>query len=136
MERRGRVNNGMVLGTTKTCNGRKHTGKLSYQLVLKGRLMKTLVVPFIYVALVLGIFLFGPQERRTQIQAAARRELNFYIICDLVLVALTIAATLTYRQIWIDYAAWGALVILGGVSARKLWRGSTAAESPSERGPL
>ncbi len=98
--------------------------------------MQTWIVPFIYLAVMLGIYLFGPRDRRATIQEAARGDLNYYILCDLALVALSIVATLTYRPVWLDYVAWGALAVLGGLSARKIWQGKPDSEIPSDKGPL
>lgn len=79
--------------------------------------MQTWVVPFIFLSLLLGVYLFTPEEYSAPVrERLLKHHLNLFLICELVLVVLSIAATLTVRRMWIDYLAWTALAGAGGLS--------------------
>ncbi len=81
----------------------------------------TPLVPGIYLCLFLAIYLFFPSEKRAEIQERMRRNINFLLICNLVLVAISISAAMMLRTLTPDYIAWGALVVLSGVSLWKIF---------------
>src|SRR5436190_325702 len=81
--------------------------------------MQSWIVPFVYAALVLGLYLLFPEQKRPMIQKRIRHEINYYIIADLILIALAIVSTLAYRQHWLKWLTWGALVIATYLAVRK-----------------
>ena len=96
---------------------------------------QTWLVPFFYLAIMLGIYLFAPQDKRADVQKRMRTEPNLYLICDIVLVFLAIPATLDWRHRWIDYLTWLTLVITLLISVPSALKDSTPAE-PDEPPPL
>ncbi len=92
--------------------------------------MQTWLVPFIYLAVVVGFYLLAPGERRLLIQKHVKKEPNFYMLCDIILIALSIPATLAYRQRWLDYLAWGLLVVFLVLSAARLWKAGQPQPEP------
>jgi hypothetical protein len=96
---------------------------------------QTWLVPFIYLAVVLGLYLFGPQERRSELQLRVRGDLNFYLLCDIILVPLAIWATLDWRHRWIDYFTWAVMLVLLVISVRRMFAVPEPTE-PDEPPPL
>lgn len=99
--------------------------------------MHTWLVPFIYIAAIMAIYLFAPSSRRTGIQRKIRAYPNFYLISDIVLIAISIPATLLYRQVWLDYVAWGLLIVLLGLSIMRIFKADdpVAPATPAEEEP-
>jgi hypothetical protein len=83
--------------------------------------VQTWVVPFIFLALLLGIYLLTPPEHAPRIRAKILGELNFFLALELVLIVLAIAASVTFRRVWIDWLAWLALAAAVGVSLKRLF---------------
>lgn len=78
--------------------------------------MQTWLVPFVYVAVILAVYLFAPGSRRALVQKKMRTEPNLYLISGIVLVVFANVATLTRGIIWIDYFTWVLMVVLLAVS--------------------
>lgn len=81
--------------------------------------MQTWIIPFIYAAIILGIYLLSPETQRPALQRRIRRDINFYMITDIVLVAFSIISTLAYTQHWLKWITWGAFVVTMYISIRK-----------------
>jgi len=97
---------------------------------------QTWLVPFIYLAIVMAVYLFAPTGRRPQVQAHLRRDPNFYMILDIILVAVAIPATLLWRQHFLDYAAWGLLVVFAVISIPRILAAKLPTTPTREAGPL
>lgn len=96
---------------------------------------QTWLTPFIYLAILLGVYLFAPQERRADVQHRMRTDPNFYMICDIVLMPLAIWATLDWRHHWIDYFCWVLMVVLLVISIPRALKPPAPVE-PEEPPPL
>jgi hypothetical protein len=84
-------------------------------------LRNTWVIPFIFLAVVLAIYLFAPAERRAALQQRIRDDINFHLIADLVLVLLAIASTLLDRQPWLRAVAWLVLIVAIAAGVRRIF---------------
>ncbi|MGI8907571.1 MAG: hypothetical protein ACR2IE_13895 [Candidatus Sumerlaeaceae bacterium] len=93
---------------------------------------QTWLVPFIYVAVMLALYLFAPRARRATVQQRMRTDPNFYLVANISLIPLAIWATLDPRQRWIDYLSWALLLVLVIVSIQRALQApvSTEAEEP------
>ncbi len=84
-------------------------------------LKQTWLAPFVFAAVILGIYLYGPEERREQIQKRIRTDLNFYLSSDLVLVAAALLdMVFLWRARWADWTVWILLAVLLGVGVRRV----------------
>lgn len=92
----------------------------------------TPLVPGIYLCLFLAIYLFYPAHVRSVVQAKIKQNINFLLICNLILVAISITAALMMRTLTPDYAAWVALVILAAVSLWKIFSSPAKPNLPNE----
>ena len=81
--------------------------------------MQSWIIPFIYIAVILGVYLLSPENNRAMIQKRIRRDLDFYIVADLILIVLAISSTLAYRQHWLQWISIAALIVAAYVSLRK-----------------
>jgi hypothetical protein len=98
-------------------------------------LSQTWLVPFIYLAVVLGVYLFAPEANRAKTQQRMRADINFFLICDILLIPLAIGATLDWRHRYIDYIAWILLIGLLVISIRRALSEPPPVE-PDEPPPL
>jgi hypothetical protein len=95
-------------------------------------MQQTWVIPFLFLSVMLGLYLFFPEQHRARVQAAIRRELNYLLIAELILIALAIPSTLWSRAIWLRLIVWLVFLVVTGVCVRRV-----LAPPPSEEdGPL
>ena len=78
------------------------------------------VVPFIYLAVILGFCLFSPEHRRSEIRSRLLREPNHYLVTELILILAAIVSTIFSRQHWMTGLAWLLLVCATVLSIRKI----------------
>lgn len=87
--------------------------------------MRVYIAPFVYLAVMLGIFLFAPEERRSETQQRIRRDINFYLTMELVIVGLAMIGLSLYRSRWLLWFGWPAWIIalaLIGISVSRVFR--------------
>jgi len=87
--------------------------------------MRVYIAPFVYLAVMLGIFLFAPEERRSETQQRIRRDINFYLASELAIVLMAMVALWLYRSRWVYWFGWPAWVvtlILIGISVARVFR--------------
>ena len=77
--------------------------------------------PFVYLAFVLGVCLFGPEERRPELQARVKNDINYYLSVALVVIVFSILASMTYRSYFMAAVAWIAAVVAIFISQRRLF---------------
>jgi hypothetical protein len=95
--------------------------------------MRTWIVPFIFVAFWMGVYLFAPEERRGAIQSRMKLMINNLLGTELLLIVLSIMDTVFFRQNWIGWLSWITLA----VSIVVLGKQVLASEPPpSDDGPL
>jgi hypothetical protein len=82
--------------------------------------MRTWIVPFIFLALLLAAYLFSPEQRRRELQEHIRREVNALLIMELALIVLTLLPLLFFRQRWLRYIDWIALLACGYIAYRRI----------------
>ncbi len=92
----------------------------------------TPLVPGIYLCLFLAVYLFFPVPTRSIVQANMKQNINLLLICNLILVAISISAALMMRTLIPDYAAWGALIILAAISFWKIFSSPEKPAAPDE----
>jgi hypothetical protein len=75
--------------------------------------MLVFLTPFVYVGVMAGLYMFGPEARRPTIQSNLKSRPNFYLGSAVALVILALVAdyTVVYGKSWLAIFAW--LVTLG-----------------------
>src|SRR5262245_21727212 len=79
------------------------------------------LAPFLYIASMLAVYLYAPEERRVVAQKNIRTEPNFYLICGVILTFLSIFGyrSAYYGSWWLAALTWLVAIIMIVVSARK-----------------
>jgi len=92
----------------------------------------TSLIPWIYVALLAGVYFFAGQRGATDIQAHIRSELQRYLIMALILVLVGLAPVIFWRWRWLTWGSW--FVFLAAVlwSAANIRRAKTPSNSGAE----
>lgn len=73
--------------------------------------MRTWVVPFIFIAFWMAVFLFAPDSRRATVQARIKKLLNNLLVVEIILIILSIMDTVFFRQHWIGWLSWLTLAL-------------------------
>jgi hypothetical protein len=83
-------------------------------------MQQTWVIPFLFLSVMLGLYLFFPEQHRTRVQATIRRELNFLLIAELILITLAIPSTMWSRAFWLRLIAWLVFLVVIAVCVRRV----------------
>jgi len=94
--------------------------------------MLVFLTPFVYVAAMAGLYMYGPEPRRPTIQSNLKSRPNFYLGSAVALVILALVAdyTVVYGKSWLAILAWLATIALIVLSAQRAMA-SPPKEDPS-----
>lgn len=92
-------------------------------------MQQTWVIPFLFLTVILGLYLFAPEQRRGQVQTSIRRQINYLLTAELILIALAIPSTIWSRVLVLRFLAWLAFLAVTAVCVRKI-----LAPPPSDEG--
>ena len=84
---------------------------------------QTWVIPFVFLAVMLAVWLFAPEARRDEIHERIMRDINYYLICELVLILAGMIALIYFRNLHarqtVRGLAWLALVVVSCMACRR-----------------
>lgn len=74
--------------------------------------MLTWLAPFVFTAVMAGFYLFAPVKNAEQTKEKMRKNINFYLIANIIVVLFSIIASANYDKTVMDTVAWGIAIIL------------------------
>lgn len=84
----------------------------------------TWVIPLIFLAAMMGVYLFTPEESRNRIRDRMKVLINELLIAELILIFPSLLAYVFWRQHWMRYVPWLLLIAAIVYCVRKIFEKS------------